>query len=305
MNSKIEWLLGLVLAQLALVGVILFSGSLAQNESPTFSDLKENQIKAIVVSDLESEVRIEKGEAQWSVDDYLGDADKITGIVEKILALDAAWPVANSVSAAERFEVATDKYQRKLSFYGNEGETLESFYLGTSPSYQRVHARQAGSGDIFSVKLSNYEFGLKKDDWLDKSLAKITGDITEVHLVAPNERDSVKRSLVERDGVWEIEGQLADQASAKNYVTRFGNLRVLGIADGSGEKVSEVKLLADGKEVVYSLFAVFDNEGEIEDYILESSEVKGSFRVATYVAEQILLTDTDLLPSDSEEGSES
>ncbi len=53
------------------------------------------------------------------------------------------------------------------------------------------------------------------------------------------------------------------------------------------------------------MFAVFDNEGEIEDYILESSEVKGSFRVATYVAEQILLTDTDLLPSDSEEGSES
>ncbi len=302
MNSRIEWLLGLALAQLALIGLILFSGALAEDERVAFSVLEENQIEAIVVSDLENQVRIERGEAQWSVDGYLGDADKIAGIVEKILALEAAWPVASSGTSAERFEVAADKYQRKLVFFDSEGQTLESFYLGTSPSYQRVHARQVDSDDIYSVKLSNYEFGLKKDDWLDKSLTKITGDITEVHLTGYEAQGSVKKSLVERNGVWEIEGTLADQVAAKNYVTRFGNLRVLGIADDSGKKVSDISLIADGEEVVYSLFAVFDDEGEIEDYILESTEVKGSFRLATYVAEQILLTDTDLLPSDSEEG---
>ena len=43
---------------------------------------------------------------------------------------------------------------------------------------------------------------------------------------------------------------------------------------------------------------IFDDEGEIEDYVIRSSEVEGTFRLASYVAEQILLTDTDLLPED-------
>ena len=305
MNSRIEWLLGLALAQLVLIGLVVFSGALTEDDNAGFSVLEENQIEALVVSDQDSAIRIERGDAQWSVDGYLGDADKISGVVEKVLALEAAWPVASSVSSAERFEVAENKYQRKLSFFDGEGETLESFYLGTSPSYQRVHARQVGSDDIYSVKLSNYEFGLKTDDWLDKSLTKITGNITEVHLIGSEGQSSVEKSLVERDDVWEIGGQLADQAAAKNYVARFSNLRVLGIADKTGKKISDVKVLADGKEVVYGLFAVFDNDGEVEDYILRSSAVEGSFRLAAYVAEQILLTDTDLLPSDSEEGSES
>ena len=305
MNSKIEWLLGLAVAQLVLIGLVIFSGALADDDNSSFSILEENQIQALEVSDQDSALRIERGDAQWSVEGYLGDADKISDVIEKVLALEAAWPVASSVSSAERFEVAEDNHQRKLSFFDVEGEMLEAFYLGTSPSYQRVHARQVGSDDIYSVKLSNYEFGLKTDDWLDKSLTKITGNITEVHLIENEGQSSVKKSLVERDDLWEIGGQLADQTAAENYVARFSNLRVLGIADKTGEKISDVKVLSDGEEVVYGLFAVFDDDGEVEDYILRSSEVEGSFRLAAYVAEQILLTDTDLLPSDSEEGSES
>ena len=56
----------------------------------------------------------------------------------------------------------------------------------------------------------------------------------------------------------------------------------------------------DGKKELISLFGIEDEEGAIEDYFVESSDVPGIFRLATYVAEQILLTDTDLLPSDPE-----
>ena len=62
--------------------------------------------------------------------------------------------------------------------------------------------------------------------------------------------------------------------------------------------LSDIKILVDDKELTFGLSVIFDDEGEIEDYVIRSSEVEGSFRLASYVAEQILLTDTDLLPED-------
>ena len=84
MNSRIEWLLGLALAQLVLIGLVVFSGALTEDDNTGFSVLEENQIEALVVSDQDSAIRIERGDAQWSVEGYLGDADKISGVVEKV-----------------------------------------------------------------------------------------------------------------------------------------------------------------------------------------------------------------------------
>jgi len=298
MNSKIEWLIGIALAQLVLIAGVLFFESSSTDEKSAFSGLEEARVHAMEVSDLDTSIRIERGETQWSVGGLLADATKIKDLLDKIITLDGSWPVASSASSAERFEVSNETYQRKLSFFDSEGEILESFLLGTSPSYQKVHARQAGSDEVFSVGLSNYEFGLKKDDWLDKSLLKVDGGITSVQVLSRKDSDQEQKSLVEQDGVWEIEGQLADQAAAKSYVDRFGNLRVLGVAEELGENVSDIKILVDDKELTFGLSVIFDDEGEIEDYVIRSSEVEGSFRLASYVAEQILLTDTDLLPED-------
>ena len=172
--------------------------------------------------------------------------------------------------------------------------------MGTSPSYQRVHARQAGSSSIYSVKLSNYEFGLKRDDWLDKTLASGSGDISRIHITSSRDGFAIDMTSTQDDGVWKIQGELADQAASKIYVERFNNLRVLGIADESGEKVAALELTGDGMKELICVFGIEDEEGVIENYFIESNAVPGIFMLATYVAEQILLTDTDLLPSDPE-----
>ena len=49
MNSKIEWLLGLAVAQLVLIGLVIFSGALADDDYSSFSILEENQIQAFEV----------------------------------------------------------------------------------------------------------------------------------------------------------------------------------------------------------------------------------------------------------------
>ena len=50
MNSRIEWLLGLALAQLVLIGLVVFSGALTEDDNTGFSILEENQIEGLVVS---------------------------------------------------------------------------------------------------------------------------------------------------------------------------------------------------------------------------------------------------------------
>ena len=300
MNSKIEWLIGLVLLQLLLVVLVIFSDSFREEENPRFSNLDESLVEFFEISDRDSLIKIERGETQWQIDGYSADADKINSALKKISELDAQWPIADTAISAERFEVGEDSFQRKLSFYGKGEDLLEEFYMGTSPSYQRVHARQSDSLSIYSVDLSNYEFGLKRDDWLDKTLASVSGDISRIRITSSREGFAIDKTLSQEEGVWIIEGESADQAAAKIYVERFNNLRVLGIAEESGDKVADLELTVDGKKEVISLSGIEDEEGEIEDYFLESNSFSGIFRLATYVAEQILLTDTDLLPADSE-----
>ena len=156
MNTKIEWLIGLVLLQLLLVILVLFSGSFQKEENPRFSSVDESLVAFFEIADQDSSVKIERGDTQWQVDGYPADADKINSTLNKISELNAQLPIADTVTSAGRFEVGEDSFQRKLSFYDQEKSLLEEFYLGTSPSYQRVHARQAGSSSIYSVKLSNY-----------------------------------------------------------------------------------------------------------------------------------------------------
>ena len=247
MNTKIEWLLGLVLLQLLLVVLVLFSDSFQEEENPRFSTLDESLVAFFEIADQDTSVKIERGDTQWQVDGYPADAGKINSTLKKISELNAQWPVADTVTSAGRFEVGEDSFQRKLSFYDQEKSLLEEFYLGTSPSYQRVHARQSGSSSIYSVKLSNYEFGLKRDDWLDKTLASVSGDISRIHITSSRDGFAIDKTITQDDGVWKIQGELADQAAAKIYVERFNNLRVLGIADESGEKVADLELTVDGK----------------------------------------------------------
>ena len=62
MNTKIEWLLGLVLLQLLLVVLVLFSDSFQEEENPRFSTLDESLVAFFEIADQDSSVKIERGE---------------------------------------------------------------------------------------------------------------------------------------------------------------------------------------------------------------------------------------------------
>ena len=82
MNSKIEWLIGIALAQLVLIAGVLFFESSSTDEKSAFSGLEEARVHAMEVSDLDTSIRIERGETQWSVGGLLADATKIKDLLD-------------------------------------------------------------------------------------------------------------------------------------------------------------------------------------------------------------------------------
>ena len=85
-------------------------------------------------------------------------------------------PVADSVPARQRFQVAAYHFQRSLTLIG-EGQLLGTVYLGTSPGFRRVHARNDNGDAIYSIKFNNFDAPAAAASWLQRSLLQIADPV--------------------------------------------------------------------------------------------------------------------------------
>lgn len=288
----------LLCVQLLVVAGVLYldSADSASNAGELLLDFSADSVDKIVVSESEAQVTVRKGSEGWVVGDQLpADDEKIAGVLEKLAGLRGGWPVATSPSTQDRFEVARENHQRHIALYQGEALAAE-LYLGSSPGYRRVHARQEGSDDIFSVDFSTFEAPTGTDDWLDKTLLGAAGDITKIS------RDRVWALTKSADG-WVLDTSsaaagTADQDAATGVAERLSNLRVMGVADAvAQEQAPIVMTVADtqGDHVMS-----FWHDSEEDEYVVASNRVDGQFTVASYIAEQILVAADDLVASDEQ-----
>lgn len=320
MRSKLGLMTGILLAQFVIVAIYWFGAGTREDEAKPFVLVDVAEVDAIVIGergdDGDTTVDLERGEDGWLVAKIDADDSKIDNILQKIAALEAAWPVATSGASAERFEVTEESHQRRVQLLDSDQDTLAEFFLGTSPGYQRVHARAADSEDIYSVALSNFELAADVDSWMDKALIASSDAPSRVQVVmlgtlselnpAAESADDEESTVVEpetgfppldavlsqSDEGWLINGEAADQDAAQTYANRFNTLRVLGVADAAAavEHIATVDL-TDGKGDLQFVFSRKDSESN--DYVVKSSRVAGAYRVAAYIAEQIMMTDSD------------
>ena len=179
MNTRLGLLLGVLVAQLLLVVMLLLGGTNTNAETALLS-LNADDVDEIVVQGDESSVTVTRSETGWQVESLPADSAKVDELVNTFADLSAPWPVATSASSAQRFEVADANYQRRIAFRNNS-EDNAVVYLGTSPGYQRVHARVDGSDEVYAVSFSNFKAPTKLDDWLDKSLLASEGTPTSIN----------------------------------------------------------------------------------------------------------------------------
>lgn len=278
-----------------IAGVWFFGADRSNVEAERLLVVDREAVTAVEIAEnADTTVRIEKSAEGWTLPALNGlpaDAEKVTGLFDKLTEAEAAWPVATSESSARRFEVTEEKYQRRIRLFQGDAQTAE-IYLGTSPGFRKVHARRADSNDVFAITFAVFEAPVKLDEWLDKTLLQPKGTV-----------QSVARGGawgLTRDGEgWRLtdlaETESTDADAARDVVSKLSNLRVLGRADSApaadAEPLFAFTIGADGGTTTLQFFRP-EAEG---DFLVATDRYDGFFRVAGYVAEALDLDRAALL----------
>ena len=141
MKRTIVALIVLLLLQLGLMVLVYRPPAIMHSEAAAAPLVRftGSHIEEIHVGDnLDREVILAREGGSWrlpDLDNLPADRDKIDALLEAITSQDHGWPVADTVAARQRFQVAAYHFRRRLTLIG-DGELLGPIYLGTSPGFR-------------------------------------------------------------------------------------------------------------------------------------------------------------------------
>lgn len=278
MTAMMKGLLALLTLQV-LLSAGLWYGKYSANSGEAPAPLLAANIEAvnrIVIASADDSISLMRDSEQWYIDALDGlpaDASKIADVLAKLEAIEGGWPVATTKSSHTRFEVADDKFQRKLSLMRGE-TTMAELFLGTSPGFKKIHARAAGQDAVHAVALSSYELPAAKAEWLDRELLAVE-PVSAVRSTAFSVAKLAETWTLEADALpedFEIDGNKAEELSQV-----FASLRVTGIADVDTTFESEQGLRfevdGEGKHV----FHFFEQDGQ---YLVRRNDIDTVFTVS-------------------------
>ena len=301
-RKSISILGGILLAQAALAAALLMPQDQSEDPLVTFEVDNLDQIR--VSGKDETPIELSLQEDLWMMPGELQvDSSRVDSLMEVLSSERWTWPVASTDAAAERFEVTEETFQRKLELY-SEDEALATLYLGTSPSFRRIHARESDSEKIYAVELATYDLPLDQDDWLDKTLIQTVGSLDSMSRVGVWEARQVS------DGEWRFLDPTLNAKSSElsSMATRFETLRVMGLAAERPEREPDVEfeVTSAGETVRYAFYRPDESDEDSEEGSEEASDeeepqfdtavrdtlVKSSlrdefFRVSSYTLDQL------------------
>ena len=319
----INVLIGVLAAQAVLAALLLMPADQAIDPLVTFDFGTVDHIRIAGDEDQdEGPIEIFLGEGDldtWTMPSNLPvDASRIESLSGVFTSESATWPVASTSDAARRFEVTEDDFQRRIELLAGDDE-VATLYLGTSPGFRRIHAREADSEKIYSIELATYDLPLDRDDWIDKSL-----------IAAPASIDSIARPgqwkvELDSEGEWTLPNstRAANSSEISSMATRFETLRVMGIAEIAGkapERAPDLEFIvsAAGVDVRYAFYRPPEDEGEggegeedghshleeefgttTKDTLVKSSLREEYFRVSSFTVDQLDKALEDLTEADS------
>ncbi|MEP4486416.1 MAG: DUF4340 domain-containing protein [Halioglobus sp.] len=241
-----------------------------------------------------NETRLKRAESGWllpEVDNLPADDAKVEALLRVVSSTAHGAPVADSIAARQRFRVASYHYQRRIRLH-KAGQVQDEIYLGTSPGFRRVHARNDTTDAIYSIPFNKFDASGVEDDWLARSMLQVG---------APDLIQGPGFALI-RDGVGWVNqnGGLPEARELDALLRVLSSLQIDGVANEDDHRsIAELEpnltleLTADGEQVVLDFFSM--NE---ERYVL-SSEYPVIFKLAAYHYDRILGLDRQLLSDNS------
>lgn len=230
MNRVGVALLVLLLAQLGWLGYLYNQarGAGGANVSTRLADIGPFHIDELRIEDSNgNRARLLRERDAWQLSGpgkLPADAERIGRLLDQLSSEDPGWAVAQSPAARQRFRVADYHYRRRVDLLA-QGEVVATVFMGTSPSFRKVHARNADSDAIYSINLNLFDLPAVESAWLDRNLLSVKAPL---RIVADG------YSLDRSSGAWRLgDGGRPDSRELAALVDALQALQVSGVASAS------------------------------------------------------------------------
>jgi hypothetical protein len=227
-NRTVTALTLVLLIQCGIVAVVFWPERAPPQES-TRAALAPFQVDAVrelhIGDEFDNEAMLVRSGEQWLLPDLENlpaDPVKVEALLHSITNQGAGWPIAHTAAARQRFQVSDYYYQRRLTLL-SDGETLGTIFLGTSPGFRKVHARNEAQNDIYSITLNTFDVPAINDAWLEPRLLQVR---------APLRIDADLYNIYFENGNWlSATGGTPNEEELEALLAALRSLQVDGIAD--------------------------------------------------------------------------
>ena len=227
MNRSVTSLLLIFLIQCGIITAVYWPDQ-ALLKQPTHQQLlslsPQNIDEVRIGDEYDNEAVLKKIGEHWvlpELENLPADSHKVDKLLAAITDQDTGWPIAQSVAARQRFQVADYHYQRSLTLL-SANEPLALVYLGTSPAFRKNHARQQGHDDIYSITINVFDAPGVSGAWLDPRLLQVR---------APLDIIADSYSLRRTSGDWlSGAGLKPDERELEGLLSALRSVQIDGVA---------------------------------------------------------------------------
>jgi len=151
------------------------------------------------------------------------DGALVERLLQVLAVAEQGHPVATSIAARQRFEVASYRFQRRVTLLGHDGAGLGTVFFGTAPVFRQVHARNEAEDAIYSIAFNSFDAPAQDAGWLDRRLLQVS---------QPLAIQGPCFTLTRLDsGTWvAADGAVPESRELEALLSSLANLQVEGIA---------------------------------------------------------------------------
>ncbi|MEJ2748364.1 MAG: DUF4340 domain-containing protein [Anaerolineae bacterium] len=213
--TKLQRILAIVLVgQLVLAAIVFWPRGTVQAESgPLFPGLETADIVKLTVADnTGNQITLLRKDDGWVLadsGDFPVDGSKIEPVLDKIAALQTGRLVAQNATSYKRLQVADNDFLRRVDMELQDG-TVQTLYIGSSPSSGATHVRRADQKEAYLVSdLASWEVAATAQNWIDSTYVNLNReDVTRLNLENSNGSFQFDK---QDDGTWTMVGLTGDE----------------------------------------------------------------------------------------------
>lgn len=309
MLKKVKMLAVLLVAQLVLAaGIGLTEREFATRSEPVpLLGFTRDTIDRITLEGPDAaKVTLARKDGSWILPDsgdFPANGARVEQLIEQLGALHSGTPVATSSDARERFKVSDDQFERRITLRQAD-ETVSRLYLGSTPGVRLIHARNAESDAIHTVRMAAYDVPVNAADWEDKAILTLPkSTISSIEINGLQIKRNVAGSGQDKEAdaagstpQWQAEGladgkrlkpDAADKLAGLLADLRFDHVLGQETEDEYGMEnlLTEISLTPkSGETLTYRLGKNKDKD----EYTLQVSNRSQYFRLASYAAKSLI-----------------